>query len=133
MDGIKGAKCLIGNDYEMEMIASKVGYQASELTGLADIVITTMGDKGSRIVSGADQFEIPVVPVDRVSDPTGAGDAYVAGVARGIAHGQSPETYGRVASMAAARAIEHYGTQAHSYTAEEFAAEYLAHFGESAE
>jgi hypothetical protein len=35
--------------------------------------------------------------------------------------------------MAAARAIEHYGTQAHSYTAEEFDAQYLTHFGEPAE
>jgi adenosine kinase len=131
MDGIKGAKCLIGNDYEMEMIASKVGYQATDLTGLAEIVITTMGEKGSRIVTADDDLDIPAVPVDNVADPTGAGDAYVAGVARGIARGQDPSRYGQVASLAAARAIEHYGTQAHSYSADEFQAQYDGHFGSS--
>jgi adenosine kinase len=132
MDGIKGAKCLIGNDYEMEMIASKVGYQASELTWLAEIVITTMGEKGSKIVSPAEEIEIPAIPVSNVADPTGAGDAYVAGVARGIAKGQDPKTYGQVASLAAARAVEHYGTQAHSYSAAEFESQYRGHFGTSA-
>jgi adenosine kinase len=132
MDGIKGAKCLIGNDYEMEMIASKVGYRASELTELAEIVITTMGEKGSKIVTAAEEVEIPAVPVANVADPTGAGDAYVAGVARGIAKGQSPTTYGQVASLAAARAVEHYGTQAHAYSAAEFESQYRGHFGTSA-
>lgn len=131
MDGIKGARCLIGNDYEMEMIASKIGYQSNELTGLAEIVITTFGERGSKIV-GADGevVDIPPVAVERVADPTGAGDAYVAGVARGLARGQSPAVYGRVASLAAARAIEHYGTQAHSYSPQDFNAQYEARFSD---
>jgi len=130
IDGVTGARCVIGNDYEMEMIASRTGHSTAELLGLADVVITTFGDRGSRITTADGAIDIPAVPPGKVVDPTGAGDAYVAGIARGLSRGDSPEDFGRVASLAASHAIEEYGTQTHTYSPAEFSKECLARFGE---
>lgn len=130
IDGVTGARCVIGNDYEMEMIASRTGHSTAELLDLAEIVITTFGDRGSKITTAEGAIDIPAVPPAQVVDPTGAGDAYVAGIARGLARDDSPEDYGRVASLAASHAIAEYGTQTHSYSPEDFSKECLALFGE---
>jgi adenosine kinase len=128
-DGVSGARCVIGNDYEMELIASKTGHRNDDLLELAEIVITTLGEQGSRIATRDGVFDIPAVQPFGVMDPTGAGDAYVAGVARGIARGDTPDAYGRVAALAASHAIAHYGTQVHTYTATEFSQSCIENFG----
>ena len=129
-DGVNGAKCVIGNDYEMELIASKTGHSSESLSSLAEIVITTFGSRGSRIVKDGETVEIEAVTPSRVADPTGAGDAYLAGIALGIARGNSPQDFGRIAALAASHAIEEYGTQVHTYTPAEFAEECVAVYGE---
>jgi adenosine kinase len=130
VDAVTGARCVIGNDYEMELIADKTGHTVDGLLDLAEIVVTTLGDEGSRIATGDGVTEIGIVPHERISDPTGAGDAYLAGLAWGLARDAAPADYGRVAALSASYAILHYGTQAHSYTLAEFAAAFEAHFGE---
>jgi adenosine kinase len=129
VDGVTGAKCVIGNDYEMELIADKTGHSVDGLLELAEIVVTTLGDKGSRIASAGGTAEIDIVPRSRITDPTGAGDAYLAGIAWGLARGAAPRDFGRVAALAASHAIVEYGTQAHTYTQAEFSEECVARFG----
>ena len=130
LDGMRGARCVIGNDYEMALIAEKTGKSAEALLDLAEAVITTRGEEGSVILDRAGHTLIPAVPATRVVDPTGAGDAYRAGVLRGLVRGEPAAHYGRVASLTAAYAVESYGTQEHSYTAAEFAARFQAAFGQ---
>ena len=55
-----------------------------------------------------------------VVDPTGAGDAYRAGLLTGVLLGWSLDSAGRLGSLAAAYAVEAKGTQEHSYTFDEF-------------
>jgi adenosine kinase len=129
-DGVTGARCLIGNDYEMEMIAAKTGHTHQDLLRMAGMVITTLGEHGSRIATPQGTVDIEAVAPARVVDPTGAGDAYVAGVARGLLRGDAPEDFGRVAALAASQAIAEYGTQSHRYDPAEFAATSIAHFGD---
>jgi adenosine kinase len=130
VDGVTGARCVIGNDYEMELIADKTGHTVDGLLELAEIVVTTLGDEGSRIATAAGTTAIGVVTHPQITDPTGAGDAYLAGIAWGLAHRAAPRDYGRVAALTASYAILEYGTQAHSYTPAELAAECVARFGE---
>jgi adenosine kinase len=116
-DGIVGARCLIGNDYEMEMIREKTGLTNGAILELADTVITTFGERGSSIATHDRTFGIDAVKPPRVADPTGAGDAYVAAVAYGLAHGEDPETFGRKAAALASAAVAEYGTQSHALPA----------------
>jgi adenosine kinase len=130
LDGLRGARCLIGNDYELAMIEDKTGCGIPQLLALTDTVIITYAEQGSAILTRDGRVEIPAVAARRVVDPTGAGDAYRAGVLRGLLRGESPERYGRVASLAGAYAVEEYGTQGHCYTRAAFAARYQEAFGE---
>jgi len=130
MDGIGGARCVIGNDYEMEMILQKTGRDAASLLTDAELVITTLGGQGAKIATPDGEVElIPAAEAINVIDPTGAGDAFVAGVALGIVRGDAPAHLGRLAALTAVHAVEHYGTQQHTFDAKTFAARFAAEFG----
>lgn len=52
------------------------------------IVIVKLGAKGALAVDGEVSFHVPAVPVERVVDPVGAGDAFAAGVIAGWLEGK---------------------------------------------
>jgi adenosine kinase len=128
-DTCRGAWILIGNDYELELISQRTGRDVGGLLELAEIVVTTLGRDGSRIVTRARTTEIPPAPAESVADPTGAGDAYRAGLVAGLRRGLDHAAAGRIASLAAAYTIEHVGTMEHSYTPAEFSQRHQDAFG----
>ena len=127
-EGARGAWILIGNDYELELIMKRTGRSMGGLIELAEIVVTTLGRDGSRILTRAGTIDIPAAPARREVDPTGAGDAYRAGLVAGLLRGLEIEQAGRVASLAATYAVEQVGTVEHSYTLGEFAQRYQEAF-----
>jgi len=137
LDGLDGAAILIGNDYEFGMMAQMTGKSEQELIASVPLTVVTRGDKGS-IIYDARQgqshvAQVDVAPVDAVRDPTGAGDAYLAGFVYGLVHGLPVRACGQVASLAGAFAIERHGCQEHSYTKTEFYGRYVDAFGADAE
>lgn len=126
---ISGSRLLISNDYELELIKKITGLDKKELLGLTETLITTLGEKGSVISSPDGDLQIPAAHVSAVVDPTGAGDAYRAGLLKGLVTGRNIEIAAKVGTVAAAYAIEKYGTQEHSYTYEEFQKRYAENFG----
>ncbi len=133
LDGLDGAYALIGNDYEFAMMSQMTGKSEQELIDSVPLTVLTRGEKGS-LISDA-RFgsrvvtEIDVAPVDEVRDPTGAGDAYLAGFVYGLSQGLSAESCGKIASLAGAYAIEHHGCQEHQYTPALFYTRYVAAYG----
>lgn len=127
--GFDGAQILIGNDYEFGMMAEKLGITEAELRGMIPVCVVTRGEAGASIFADDQEHLIPAAKARQVVDPTGAGDAFRAGLAKGIANGLPWEICGRLASVAAVYAIEQIGTQAHSYTPAEFAVRYRENFG----
>jgi adenosine kinase len=75
-------------------------------------------------------MQIPAAKISEILDPTGAGDAYRAGLIKGLAMGKDMETSAKMGAVAAAYAIEKYGTQEHCFTYNEFAERYRSNFGE---
>jgi adenosine kinase len=128
-EGCRGAWILIGNDYELELIRQRTGRGIEQLLELATMVVTTLGREGSRIESAAGRVEIPPAPARREVDPTGAGDAYRAGLVAGLLRGLPPADAGRVASLASSYVVEQGGTIEHRYTIDEFAERYRLAFG----
>lgn len=128
-EGARGAWILIGNDYELELIMERTGHAMERLLELAEIVVTTLGRGGSRIATRNGIVEIPPAPARTEIDPTGAGDAYRAGLVAGLLRGLELAEAGRVASLAATYVIEQVGTMEHSYTSAEFSRRYKEAFG----
>ncbi|MDP8950151.1 MAG: carbohydrate kinase family protein [Actinomycetota bacterium] len=132
--GLEGASVFIGNDYELGMMSRKTGKSEEELIASAPLMVVTRGGEGSTIYTdGVEELEIPVAPISEVVDPTGAGDAYIAGLVFGLGRDFPMEVTGRVAALAAAYTVEQYGPQAHTYTPNEFAERYVDAFGPSEE
>jgi adenosine kinase len=131
--GIRDAKMLILNEYELEMFKNKTELKDEDLTSLVEIVVITLGDQGAIIRTSQKNIEIPIARTEKVLDPTGVGDAFRAGLMKGMIHGLSWETAGRMASLAATYVIETEGPQSHLYTLESFIKRYVDIFGDSEE
>jgi len=129
LDGARGAWVLIGNDYELEMIQHRTGCTMEQLLELSELVVTTLGRQGSRIDRGTESHTVLAAPAQVESDPTGAGDAYRAGLVAGLLRGLDIPTAGQVASLAATYAVEQVGTIEHSYSRDEFSERYREAFG----
>lgn len=130
IEWIDGSMLLITNDYELEMIMKITGMDKKRLKGLTKIIITTLGEKGSLISNSDFDVSIPAAKVHDVVDPTGAGDAFRAGLLKGIVIGRDIETAAKMGTVAAAYALEKYGTQEHRFTHEEFVERYRSNFGD---
>jgi len=82
-----GALIFISNDYELELTCQKTGRSAEGLLDLTAAVITTRAERGSILLqreNGIHRVEIPAVQPEKIADPTGAGDAYRAGLVKGL-------------------------------------------------
>ncbi len=131
IEGIKGAKVLIVNDYEFGMIRKQTGLSYDEIQQLTEIVVITRGEHGSTVRTSEGMWEIPIAPPRRVADPTGVGDAYRAGFITGICWGLSWDIVGRMGSLAATYALEEHGTQRHHYSPDRFIHRYRETFGDA--
>ena len=128
-DGIRGAWILIGNDYELELIQQRTELDVKGLANECGIVVTTKGRHGSRLTTRTVDIEAPAAPAQKEVDPTGAGDAYRAGLVAGLLQGLELDDAALVASLAAVYVVEQTGTVEHEYTRDEFAKRFAIAFG----
>ncbi len=130
--GFEGADMLIVNDYEFELIKEKTGLSAEAIrAAVKRALIVTQGPEGS-LIWADEPIQVPIVPPQRIEDPTGVGDAYRAGLLKGLSLGLPWEVCGRIGALAATYVLEQMGPQSHHYTMAEFVARYRQHFGEDA-
>ena len=117
---IDGSKIMISNDYELELIMNCTGLDRKKLLERTATIITTLGEQGSRLSTRDGETSIPAIKPDKVVDPTGAGDAYRAGLIKGLIQGRDVEESARMGSACASFAVESYGTQEHYFNLKEF-------------
>ncbi len=133
LGAMQGARLLIVNGYEFGLIKSKTGLSDEGMLSQAEVTIVTQGEEGSSIYAGGQRLSIPVVAPDVLVEPTGVGDAYRAGVIKGMLRGYRWETVGRMGALAATYVLEHHGTQNHHYSLQEFVARYKTVFRDAPE
>jgi adenosine kinase len=124
-----GALAIIVNDYEMEMFHQKTGLGEGELQNLAQALIITKGEEGSELIVPEGREVIPPAKPLRVQDPTGAGDAYRAGLIKGLTLNLPWATAALLGSTLASFAVEQAGTQEHRFTLSDFQHRYQENFG----
>ncbi|MCL5795540.1 MAG: carbohydrate kinase family protein [Patescibacteria group bacterium] len=127
---VSGANVFISNDYELSLALKKMNWKIEKLQKEVEILVTTLGSKGSIIYHRGRKINIPSAKPKNTSDPTGAGDAYRAGLIKGIISGWPLEKTGRLASLVAVYTVEKYGTQTHHFTWTELQKRYRQNFGE---
>ena len=127
---ISQAEWVTVNDYESELMCERTGWSLEEIANEVQALIVTRGSEGSWIFTGGERMDIPAVPVNKLADPTGCGDAYRAGLLYGLSNELGWLATGRLASTMGAIKIEHPGTQNHDLTRDQIAARYEDAFGE---
>ncbi len=117
---IDGATILISNDYELEIIQKTLNLNREELLGLTDTVITTKAEHGSVVFSSKGETAIPAIEPEKVSAPTGAGDAYRGGLIKGLTLGNDIAQSALMGSLCASYAVACHGTQEYRFDLEQF-------------
>ena len=74
-------------------------------------VYVTLAERGVLVLAGGTEATIPGYAVERVVDPTGAGDAFAAGLAIALADGRAPDDCARFANAVASFAVEGVGME----------------------
>jgi adenosine kinase len=129
IEAITGSWMLISNDYELEMIMRTTGLDKSELLQRTEIIITTLGDRGALVSTATEQTHIPAARASQVLDPTGAGDAFRAGLIKGFALNKSLVESARMGAVSSSFSVQCQGTQCHRFNLEEFWARYEENYG----
>ncbi len=117
---LRGASLLVVNIYEARMIYEKSGMNLEELRAIVDIVIITASEKGSTIYRDGEIIEVEAFAPSEIADPTGAGDAYRAGLLLGMSKSFPLELSAQIGALSATFALEVVGTQNHNFTVAEF-------------
>jgi adenosine kinase len=126
---IEQADYVTVNDYESNLLQERTGWSEQHIAGKVKAYIATQGPRGARIFADGTVHEIPPAHERRVTDPTGCGDAFRAGLIFGIEKGYDWPTIGRIGSLMGALKVEHPGTQNQRFDYDEFAEQFRQQFG----
>lgn len=131
LSGLTGSKMFISNDYELEMVTRSTGLSKSDILEKTGAIITTLGENGALVATAQGETKIQAATAFKVSDPTGAGDAFRAGLIKGIVMGKPLIDAAKMGSVSASFGVECQGTQCHRFSLEEFWNRYRSTFGPS--
>ncbi len=122
--GLDGAYMLIVNIYEASVIYEKTGLSLDDIRERVRIVAITESERGSTLFQGGEAIKVESFAPGQIANPTGAGDAYRAGMLVGLQQGLSLPLSAQVGSLCATYALEYVGTQTHHFTPAEFVARF---------
>ena len=121
---IERVDCVVLNDDEFRQLTGKPSLPAAAREILAmgpSSIIAKQGKYGAVLFTSDGFFALPAYPLEKVVDPTGAGDAFAGGLAGYIASER-----GRAVDHALLSTAMAYGTAVASYNVEEFGTERVA-------
>jgi sugar/nucleoside kinase (ribokinase family) len=128
LEAIAGVDCLVLNDGELRQLTGKPSLLGAAREVLAwgppgpRVVVAKLGEYGAALISGDGFFALPAFPLERVVDPTGAGDTFAGGFIGYIA----THAAGAIdADPQLLRRAMAYGTALASFNVEEFGTERL--------
>lgn len=102
---------LLANEAELCALLETEDFDhaVAALRGRVQIAGVTRAEKGSVTLQGGAIAAVPIAPVEKVVDTTGAGDQYAAGFLYGLSQGRSIDAAARLGHLAAGEVIQHYG------------------------
>lgn len=119
-DILHNATGLFVNEYESQMLQEALKKTPPEfLQGNMQFVVQTLGSKGLNIYLKDEIISLDVAKPNKITDPTGCGDALRAGFIYGYTHQWSLEDCAKLGAVMGSFAIEEHGAQKHTPSLEE--------------
>lgn len=128
---VRGAAALVLNDYEWGVVSQKTQWSATEALDHVDLLAITHGEHGATLQTQEGTVVVPACTPDRVVNPTGAGDAFRAGLVTGLAVGTPLAQAGRLGCALASFVVEVEEAQLASLPRRAIAQRYQRHYGEA--
>lgn len=132
-EGLDGCRMLTVNAYEFHLIQERTGLSRKDVLDRIGGLLVTKGAEGAELWVDEQSLHIPTIPPREIVEPTGAGDAFRAGMIRGMELGLPWDIIGRMGSLAATYVLENFGTQSHNYSTAEFITRFREHFDDRGE
>lgn len=132
-EGLDGCHMLTLNAYEFHLIQERTGLSKHDVLDRVGALLVTSGMAGAELWVDGEYWQIPSVPPRKIVDPTGAGDAFRAGLLRGMELELTWDVAGRMGALAATYVLENFGTQSHHYSTAEFVTRFREHFDDRGE
>ncbi len=133
LSSIRGCHILIANGYEWELIRERTGRTPESVLKDAQALIVTRGDKGVDLYEHAGHTTIPACAADKVLNPTGAGDAFRAGLLWGLLRKLSLAQCCRLGAAMGSFCVEREGTLLDALLPADVLARVEATYGEKIE
>src|SRR3546814_8672325 len=111
------------------LLQERTGWDEKQIAERVKAYIATRGPKGAVIHADGKTIDVPPAHERRITDPTGCGDAFRAGLIFGIQKGCDWLTIGRIGNLMGALKVEHPGTQNQRFNFDEFNAQFRQQFG----
>lgn len=113
---VKDSFGIFMNEYEKTLLLKQTEWSQEILEKNCSFIIETLAEKGSLITYKGKKIFIDPVPVKRIVDPTGCGDAYRAGFLKVLAQNlnftiEDLKTAGSFGSLLASKVLAIQGTQ----------------------
>jgi ribokinase len=117
-DAMKLIDCLVVNEaeasfyaqHEISTVEDAVKCCDSLFKQIGNLLIITLGEKGSLLYDGTNTFCFSPEKVN-VVETTGAGDSYIGAIAYGLIHGLSKDEMGKFASKVSSKTVTKIGGQ----------------------
>jgi len=123
------ASILTANDYEASVIEDRMGQSIAAIAAGLRAAVVTRGAEGATLYAQGEQIDIASVPVDRVVDPTGCGDAHRAGLLYGLVNDWPLRDACCLANVMGGFKIVSQGPQNHCPSRDQIATALHRHYG----
>lgn len=131
--GLAASELLLVNEYELDLLSKKIGMPPEAIYEMVPATIVTLGVQGSRLHQRGQSAQgqaISAVMAQAV-DPTGAGDAYRAGLLYGYMRNWPLLVCMQLGATLAAFCVEFHGTQQHNFSREALLERYQRTYGQA--
>lgn len=109
---VNGAHLLFTNEYEAALLREHTGWSERDILGRVGTWITTRGADGVSLSRcGQPRLDVSAVPTEKITDPTGVGDAFRSGFLAGLSWDWQDERAAQLGCALASIVLETVGTQ----------------------
>lgn len=119
-EGILNCKYLIANDYEMNLIFERTGFNIQDLVSKNIQLIITKGKDGLDYYSTNQSIHLKSFPISNFVDPTGAGDSFRGGFAAYLLDQKPVRDCLIAGSVMGSLCVEKSGSVKHTFNQEVF-------------
>lgn len=110
---LKMSMAIFVNEYEWELLKSISGLNKKQLTEIVKTIFITKGESGVLLIVNGVEKQISSYKTQKIVEPTGAGDAFRAGVLAALKQNLFLETAVKIGALMGSLCVEHKECQSH--------------------